>query len=429
MAEEQVGAVLVVGGGISGMQSSLDLADSDFKVYLLEKLPSIGGVMSQLDKTFPTNDCAMCIMAPKLVGTGRHHNIEIISNAEIDSVEGEPGNFKVTLVRQPKRIDESKCTGCGVCATKCPVECIDEYNMGLKKRAATSVYYPQAVPLKFSIDRDHCIGCGICEGECKADAIIYDEEVKTIELNVGSIILSPGYDIFNAKLKSEYGYGRFKNVVASMEFERFLSATGPYAGMALRPSDGDIPEKVAFLQCVGSRDSQAGNEYCSSVCCMFALKEAVIAQEHTEGLKASIFFMDIRAFGKEFDDYYIRAEEEHGIKFTRCRPASIEEVPETKNLILTYTKNGEIIKEEFNMVVLSTGFTPPVNVEDFAERVGIELNQYNFCQTDTFTPLETSRPGIYMSGCFSTQGRFGNSICAGEIGDEEGISPGKGCYR
>ncbi len=401
MPGDKVGAVLVVGGGISGMQSSLDLADSDFKVYLLDKLPSIGGVMSQLDKTFPTNDCAMCIMAPKLVGTGRHHNIEIISNAEIESVEGEAGNFKVNIIKHPRRIDEKKCTGCGVCATKCPVVAVDDYNMGLKKRAATSVRYPQAVPLRFSIDKEKCIGCGICENECKANAVIYNEEEKKINLNVGSIILSPGFDKFRAELKTEYGYGRFKNVVTSMEFERFLSATGPYAGMVLRPSDGDIPEKVAFIQCVGSRDSQKGNEYCSSVCCMYSMKEAVIAQEHTEGLKAQIFFMDLRAFGKEFDDYYIRAQDEHGIKFTRCRVSNVEEVPETKNLIVTYIENGEVKRDEFNMVVLGIGFTPPQEIEEFAGKLGIDLNKYNFCKTSTFTPLETTRPGIYVSGAFS----------------------------
>jgi heterodisulfide reductase subunit A len=391
----------VVGGGISGMQSSLDLADAGFKVYLLEKLPSIGGVMSQLDKTFPTNDCAMCIMAPKLVGTGRHHNIEIISNAEIESIDGEAGNFKIHLIRHPRRIDESKCTGCGVCGTKCPVVAVDEYNMGLKKRAATSVRYPQAVPLRFSIDKEKCIGCGICENECKAEAVIYDEDEKKIDLNVGSIILSPGFDKFRAELKTEYGYGRFKNVVNSMEFERFLSATGPYTGMVLRPSDGDIPENVAFIQCVGSRDSQKGNEYCSSVCCMYSMKEAVIAQEHTEGLKAQIFFMDLRAFGKEFDDYYIRAQDEHGIKFTRCRVSNVEEVPETKNLVVTYIENGEVKRDEFNMVVLGIGFTPPEEIEDFASKLGIDLNKYNFCKTSTFTPLETTRPGIYVSGAFS----------------------------
>jgi heterodisulfide reductase subunit A len=335
------------------------------------------------------------------VGTGRHHNIEIISNAEIDSLEGEAGNFKVTLLRRPRRINEEKCTGCGVCGTKCPVEAIDEYNWGLTKRAATFVRYPQSVPLKFMIDKTKCIGCGICQEECKAEAVEYDQEEQKMELNVGSIILSPGYSMFDPSLKTEYGYGRYKNVVASMEFERFLSATGPFAGTVMRPSDGDIPEKVAFLQCVGSRDSQIGSEYCSSVCCMFAMKEAIIAQEHSEGLKSHIFFMDLRAFGKEFDDYYKRAEEEHGIKFTRCRVAEVREVPETQNLIIKYVEDGEVKEEEFNMVVLSTGFKPPENVKEFSEKLGIDLNKYNFCATGIFSPLETSKPGVYVSGVFN----------------------------
>ncbi len=401
MSGDKVGTVMVVGGGISGMQSSLDLADSGFKVYLIDKLPSIGGVMSQLDKTFPTNDCAMCIMAPKLVGTGRHHNIEIISNAEIQSLEGKEGNFNVNLIRKPRRINEEKCTGCGVCGTKCPVEAIDEYNWGLTKRAATFVRYPQSVPLKFMIDKTKCIGCGICQEECKAEAVEYDQEEQKMDLNVGSIILSPGYSMFDPSLKTEYGYGRYKNVVSSMEFERFLSATGPFAGTVMRPSDGDIPAKVAFLQCVGSRDSQIGSEYCSSVCCMFAMKEAIIAQEHSEGLKSHIFFMDLRAFGKEFDDYYKRAEEEHGIKFTRCRVAEVREVPETQNLIIKYVEDGEVKEEEFNMVVLSTGFKPPENVKEFAEKLDIDLNKYNFCSTGVFSPLETSKPGIFVSGVFN----------------------------
>jgi heterodisulfide reductase subunit A len=401
MSPDKVGAVMVVGGGISGMQSSLDLADSGFKVYLIDKLPSIGGVMSQLDKTFPTNDCAMCIMAPKLVGTGRHHNIEVISNTEIESIDGDAGNFKVSLVRKPRRIIEEKCTGCGVCGSKCPVEAVDEYNWGLTRRNATFIRYPQSVPLKFMIDKDKCIGCGICQEECKAEAVEYDQKEERFDLNVGSIILSPGYSMFDPKLKGEYGYGRYKNVVSSMEFERFLSATGPFAGTVMRPSDGDIPEKVAFLQCVGSRDSQIGSEYCSSVCCMFAMKEAIIAQEHSEGLKSHIFFMDLRAFGKEFDDYYTRAQEEHKIGFTRCRVAEVKEIPETQNLIVKYVEDGEAKEEEFNMVVLGTGFKPPEDVLEFSETLGIDLNKYNFCATDVFSPLESSKPGVYVSGAFN----------------------------
>jgi heterodisulfide reductase subunit A len=400
---DKIGSVLVVGGGISGMQSSLDLADSGFKVYLLDTLPSIGGVMSQLDKTFPTNDCSMCIMAPKLVATGRHHNINVISNAEIEKVEGDPGNFKVTVNKRARRVNEEKCTGCGVCATKCPMEAIDEYNMGMVPRASIFVRYAQAVPLVFAIDPNKCIGCGICAEECKADAVEYDQEDTLTDLQVGSIILSPGFKPFDPTVKEEYGYGLYKNVLTSMEFERFLSATGPYAGTVLRPSDGEVPQKVAFIQCVGSREDsdKGGSPYCSAVCCMYAMKEAVIAQEHTEGLKSHIFFMDIRAHGKEFDDYYERAEKEHGIKFTRARASDVQEDSKTKNLFVTYPEAGEIKREEFDMVVLGIGFNPPENVQTLVDKLGIELNHYNFCNIGSFSPLETNKPGIFVSGAFS----------------------------
>jgi heterodisulfide reductase subunit A len=398
----KVGAVLVVGGGISGMQSALDLADSGFKVYLLDKSPSIGGVMAQLDKTFPTNDCSMCIMAPKLVATGRHHNIETITFGEIDEVIGKPGNFKVKILKNPRRVDLEKCTGCGVCAEKCPVEAIDDYNEGLVPRAGIFVKYPQAVPLVFAIDKDKCIGCGNCERYCKAEAIEYNQEPTIKEIEVGSIILSPGFEEYDPKLSPSYGYSIYPNVLSSIEFERLLSATGPFLGTVLRPSDGEVPQKVAFIQCVGSRDEQCNNEYCSSVCCMYAIKEAIIAQEHTSGLKSHIFFMDIRAFGKEFDDYYNRAEKTHGIKFTRCRIASIEEDPKTNDLILTYIKDGKKKQEKFNLVVLSLGFTPPHSAKKLNEKLGIKLNEYGFCDTKLFSPLETSKPGIFVSGAFSS---------------------------
>jgi heterodisulfide reductase subunit A len=404
MAEsEPIGSVMVVGGGISGMQSSLDLADSGFRVYLLDRYPTIGGVMAQLDKTFPTNDCAMCIMAPKLVATGRHHNIEIIGSAEVTNIEGEAGRFYVTINKHPIKINEEVCTGCGVCATKCPSEAIDEFNEHLRRRPAISIRYPQAIPLIYNIDTEKCIGCGICAEECKAHAVEYEQEVKKVQIEVGSIILSPGFEKFVPDNLKEYGYGVFKNVVSSIEFERILSATGPYAGMVLRPADGDIPKTVAFIQCIGSRDNQHGsNPYCSAVCCMYAIKEAVIAQEHTAGLKSHIFFMDIRAFGKEFDEYHERAEKEHGIGFTRSRVANITEDPETKDLTVTYVENGEIKHKEFNMVVLGVGMNPPDNAEELAKVYGIDLGKYKFCATNTFTPLETSRPGIFVSGAFSS---------------------------
>ena len=401
-AKDKVGAVMVVGGGISGMQSSLDLAESGFKVYLVDNKPTIGGAMAQLDKTFPTNDCSMCIMAPKLVEVGRHENIEIVTNADVSSVDGDVGNFTVTLTKNPRRVDEELCTGCGICSQKCPVEAIDMYNEGLMARAAIYVDYPQAVPLKFHIDKERCIGCGICEGECPAEAILYDQAEELMKVKVGSIILSPGFDEFDPTPLREYGYGQYPNVVSSIEFERMLSASGPFRGVVMRPSDGKVPEKVAFIQCVGSRDEHIGHNYCSSVCCMHAIKEAMIAQEHTPGLSSHIFFMDIRAFGKEFDDYVTRAQDEFGIGITRSnRVADIAQDPNTKDLHLRYHEGGDIKYERFNLVVLSVGLHAPRTAKDLSAAFGIELNQYNFVDTKTFAPLETNVPGIYASGAFS----------------------------
>jgi len=402
MVGKVVGAVMIVGGGISGMQSALDLADSGFRVYLIEKGPTIGGVMAQLDKTFPTNDCSMCIMAPKLVATGRHHNIFIIPNADIKKVEGEAGNFKVTLSRRARLIDPKICTGCGVCAQYCPVTSTDDYNENLMPKKAIYLNYAQAVPLVYSIDKDLCIGCGTCLSVCRADAVIYEDKEEEVVLDVGSIIMSPGFGKFDAGLKKEYGYGVYKNVITSMELERMLSATGPSGGVAIRPSDGDIPERIAFLQCVGSRDEKVGAAYCSSVCCMYSMKEAIIAMEHAEGMKPSIFYMDLRAYGKEFEKYYLRAQEEYKIRFVRSRVASVDEDPDTKNVILHYTdENNKHVAEEFDMVVLAIGLTPPEDAEYLANVMGIDLNEHGFCNTTTFAPMDTSKEGIYVSGAFA----------------------------
>jgi heterodisulfide reductase subunit A len=393
----------VIGGGIAGIQSSIDLADSGYKVYLAESTTSIGGVMSQLDKTFPTNDCAICILAPKLVLTGRHENIDILINSTLDQIEGEPGNFEVDLTQKTLYLDQEKCTGCGVCAQKCPIEAIDTFNKGLSHNAAISVKFPQAVPLVFSINKEKCIGCGICEGICKAEAIDYELRDKKLKLHVGAVVVAIGFNEYDPAPLKNLGYGKYLNVITSNEFERILSASGPHAGLILRPSDGIIPKKIAFLQCIGSRDKKHGIDYCSSVCCMYTTKEAVIAKEHMNIVNPTIFTMDIRAYGKDFDKYIERAKEEYGIRYIRRRISSILEVPDSKDLKIYYeTKEGKIIEEIFNLVVLSVGMQPNKTAKELAQKLNIELNEYGFCKTNSFAPVETTRSGIYVCGAFAS---------------------------
>ncbi|MGQ9588323.1 MAG: 4Fe-4S binding protein, partial [Thermoplasmata archaeon] len=363
-----VGAVLIAGGGPAGMQAALDLADSGFKVYILEAGASVGGTMAQLDKTFPTNDCSMCILSPKLVATGRHENITILTHAELKKVEGKAGDFKVTLSRRSRYILEDRCTGCGACAEHCPVEGTSAFDREMAPSKAIYVPFPQAVPLVYTIDRGLCIGCGACEKFCEAKAIQYSMEPDKEEvIEVGAIIMSPGYEVFDAGKKVEYGHGVFPNVLSNIEFERMLSASGPTEGHVIRPSDGDVPKRIAFIQCVGSRDAQTPNTYCSSYCCMAALKQAVIAQEHVPGLKATIFFMDTRAFGKEFEEYLHRAENEYGVTIRRNnRVPKVQEDPETNELILIYHSGPEIMEEKYDMVILSAGARPPSSAEAMA---------------------------------------------------------------
>ncbi len=399
----KVGSVLVVGGGIGGIQAALDLAESGFKVYIVDNSSAIGGVMARLDKTFPTNDCSMCILSPKLVECGRHLNVEVLTCSELTGISGEAGNLNVSVRRRPRYVDIEKCTGCGLCAKFCPVDAIDTFNKGLSERAAIHIDYPQAVPLVYIIDREKCIGCGLCKNICLADAINYSDQEKEVQLNVGAVILAPGAEEFDAKLKSEYGYGRYSNVVTSIEFERILSASGPFMGRVQRPSDGEIPRKIAFIQCVGSRDVTCGNGYCSSVCCMYATKEAVIAREHMNQIEPTIFYIDLRAYGKDFDKYIERAKNEYEVRFVRCRVSGIEEIPETRNLKIRYeTEDGKLLEEEFDLAVLSIGFTPSENVKKLAKNLGIELNEYGFCKTQTFNPMETSMPGVFVCGMFSS---------------------------
>jgi heterodisulfide reductase subunit A len=405
---EKVGAVLVAGGGIAGVQAALDLADSGYFVYLVERSAAIGGVMSQLDKTFPTNDCSMCILSPKLVECGRHLNIQILTLSELEEIKGEEGNFEVTVLKHPRYVDESKCVACGICAQKCPRKVANPFDEGLGERKAIYVLYPQAVPLKYAIDRAHCIyfekgKCRACEKFCENKAIDFDQKEEKLTLKVGSVILAPGFEAFDANLITHYGYSRFPNVVTAKEFERILSASGPYQGHLVRPSDRKEPKKIAWVQCVGSRNiNQCDHNYCSAVCCMYAIKEAVIAKEHShEPLDTAIFFMDMRTYGKGFERYYNRAKEELGVRFIRSRVHTIIEEPDTRNLLIRYIgEDGRVTEETFDMVVLSVGLQTSQEMMERAKKLGVELNEHRFCATSSFQPVATSRPGVYVCGAF-----------------------------
>ncbi len=400
--QNKVGAVLVLGGGIGGIQASLDLASSGFKVYLADSSSSIGGIMAMLDKTFPTNDCSMCIMAPKLVECARHSNIEIITNTKVIGLQGRPGNYQVILVKRPRYVDLNKCTGCGECRKHCPVQILDNFNQGLNRRNAVYISYPQAVPTKYIIDKENCLGCGVCEKVCLAQAIKYTDAEEKIVLNVGAIILSSGTITLDPRKYTKFGYGKYKNVVTGLEFERILSASGPFYGHLFRPYDGKVPKKIAFIQCVGSRDPQQGNDYCSSVCCTYAIKEAIIAREHSAGeLESTIFFMDMRTFGKGFEDYYNRAKDEYGVRFIRAGVSQVEELPD-KNLLVHYeSEEGDIKEEIFDLVVLSVGFISMPSHIEIAHKLRVKLNHYNFCSTSEFLPVETLNDGIYVCGSFA----------------------------
>jgi len=402
--KKKIGSALVVGGGVGGMQTAMDLAEAGIKTYLLDEKGAIGGIMVQLDKTFPTNDCAMCTIAPRLVTIERHHNIELLTYSEVVSIEGEAGNFKVKIRKKPRYVDIDKCTGCGICVEKCPVKVTNEFDHGLSKRKAIYTLFAQAVPNIPVIDRDNCTyfikgKCKACEKFCEANAICFEQEEEIIELNVGAIVLTPGYQLYDPSDKQQLGYGRYPNVLTSLQFERMLSASGPFVGEFVRPSDKEVPKKLAFIQCVGSREK--GADFCSAVCCMYATKEAIIVKEHHPETDVTIFFTDMRAYGKGFESYYERARE-MGVKYVRCQPSTIKEVPGTKDLIIRHQNEaGEFAEDKFNMVILSCGLRPPSKADEIAGQYGIELNQFGFCDTGLKNPVATSKEGIYVAGVFA----------------------------
>ena len=411
MAQEKTrgdkGSALVIGAGIAGMQSALLLAEMGTKVFLLEQGPAIGGYFPLLDKTFPTNSCGVCFMSPTppafcpIYECHLHDNIELLPYSEVVKVEGREGDFNVSVIRKPRFVDPKRCTLCEACIKVCPVEVEREFGGGLEKRKAIYLPYPQAIPHSLVIDPKTCTRCGECVKVCSPGAIDLDMKEEEEKIEVGAILLGFGFEPFIAQRKGEYGFGRYENVMTSIQFERLLSTSSPTEGLPIRVSDGKKMDKIAFIQCVGSRDPSCGQDHCSTICCMYATKQAMIAKDRSSSLGVTFFYMDIRPMGKDYERYYERAKTEYGIEYIRSAISSIKELQQTKNLLITYVKeDGTFEEREFDAVILSVGFTPPQNIKDLAGRMGLQLNQQGFCQTDEFNPAQTSVNGIFVGGAF-----------------------------
>jgi heterodisulfide reductase subunit A2 len=398
---------LVVGGGIAGIQASLDIANTGHKVILIEKDPSIGGHMSQLSETFPTLDCSQCILTPRMVEVAQHPNITLYSYAELESIEGFIGNFKVKIRRKSKSLDEKLCTGCGLCTTKCPVKKIpSEFNEGLGMRTAIYVPFPQAVPNKPVIDREHCTyylkgKCRICEKVCPTQAIRFDQKDTIEEVEIGAIVLATGFSVKQTDFFPEYGYGKYPDVITGLQFERLASASGPTLGEIRRPSDGKVPQNIVFVACAGSRDEAKGIPYCSKICCMYIAKHAMLYQHKVHGGKSYVFYMDIRAGGKNYEEFVRRAIEEDGVNYVRGRVSRI------------YEKNGKLIVKgvdtllgampvdiEADMVVLATAGVANNDAEALAQKLHVSYDAYKFFAEahPKLKPVETNTAGIFLAG-------------------------------
>jgi heterodisulfide reductase subunit A len=406
------------------MRSALDLADAGLRVYLVEQTPCLGGRVAQLGYMFPQHDCVLCrgtpdhgygctrpSISPAYLEHNQHPNIEILTDARVIDVAGQAGDFTVSLRQEPRFINPARCINCGYCADVCPVELPNSYQYGMTTRKAAYKVAARAAPDAYVIDRGpYCDTCQKCVEVCPSAAIDLDEQPRLLNVEVGAIVLALGFQVYDPTELEELGYGRYPNVLHAMQYERLASRSGPTEGVVIRPSDQRSPRSIAWLQCVGSRDQR--NTFCSSICCMYATKEAMLAKQRLgDEVQSSIFIMDERAFNKEYSNYFAKARERYGIRYIRCRVSAIREDPATRDLILHYADpDGQLREERFEAVVLAAGLQPPDSAKRLAELLDIELNEYGFCQTDKFTPLQTSRPGVFVCGAFSSPKEIAETI-------------------
>ena len=406
---------LVIGAGIAGIQAALEIANAGVKVYLLEKTGTIGGHMAKFDKTFPTLDCAACILTPKMVEVGQHPKIELLTYSEVVSVEGEPGNFSVEILKHARRVNEKTCIGCGTCAEKCPSQTKSEFDEGTTMRKAIYISFPQAVPNKYLIDANECRyvkdgKCRVCVKVCPVpDCIDLDQKDEKVNLKVGNIIMATGFKGFDASRVERFGYGRFPNVLTSLEFERLINAAGPTGGnITLRNQDKKgnwifdkdhaVPASVGIIHCVGSRDENF-NSYCSKVCCMYSLKLAHLVKEKLPNAPVFEYFIDMRAFGKGYEEFYNRILDE-GIHLIRGRTATVTEEQGVLLLRSEDMIHGRILEQNLDMIILSVGLEPVEEQQQLSKITGIGTDSSGWFteQQGIMDPVSSTRPGIHLAG-------------------------------
>jgi heterodisulfide reductase subunit A len=390
--------MLIVGGGIAGITAALELGYLGFKVHVVDRKPSIGGNMAKLTKVFPTLDCAQCILTPRMAEVGRNPNVHLLTYAEVQDVSGRPGNFDVKVFMKPRGVDVDKCRSCGVCAKVCPVTVPDEFNEGLSQRKAAYIEFPQAVPSAYVIDFDACTKCGKCEQLCPSKAIDLEDKGKTVDLKVGAIIMATGYELYDARKLENYGYGVYKDVITMMDLERLTSAAGPTSGYVKR-ADGSDVRKMAMVLCAGSRDKNHV-VYCSRICCMYALKQAFLLKKML-GIDVSVYYTDIRATGKGYEELYWR-DQEAGVVFVRGKVAEIWKNNNGKLVVLAEdTLADSITEEEFDLVALATPMVPPSGLKELADKMKVSIGEDGFIQEKhpKLDPVDSLVTGVFACGC------------------------------